>query len=101
MCCTCPAQTLYLFDNQIGDPGVTALAQACAGVALPQLKELYLQESQISDAGITALCEACATGAMAQLTVSSLPSTLSLDPKTRCVGSPDSDVSYGVQYPGS
>ena len=38
----CPSQTLLIGDNQIEDAGVTALATACAGGALPQLKKLYL-----------------------------------------------------------
>ena len=42
MCCMCHTQELYLFENQIGDTGVTALAEACARGALPQLKDLYL-----------------------------------------------------------
>ena len=41
----CPSQTLLIGDNQIEDSGVTALATACAGGALPQLKNLYLYNS--------------------------------------------------------
>ena len=35
-------KTLYLNDNQIGDAGVTALAEAAGKGTLPQLKELHL-----------------------------------------------------------
>ena len=38
----CHAQRLELGGNQIGDDGVTALAKACAGGALPQLKDLWV-----------------------------------------------------------
>ena len=38
MCHMCHTQELYLFKNQIGDAGATALANACAGGALAQLE---------------------------------------------------------------
>ena len=46
---------LYLSDNQIGDAGVAALAEAAG--KLPQLKDLYLNDNQIGDAGVAALAE--------------------------------------------
>ena len=61
---------LHLAGRQLGDDGVSAIADACASGAMPQLKELYLTENQIGDTGVTALANACATGAMAQLQVS-------------------------------
>ena len=62
-----PSQTLLLGDNQIGDAGVTALATACAGGALPQCTFLNLRGNQIGDAGVSALASACASGALPQL----------------------------------
>ena len=38
MCDMCHTQTLGLNNNQFGDAGVTALAQACAGGAMAQLQ---------------------------------------------------------------
>ena len=72
MCCMCHTQGLYLFDNQIGDTGVTALAEACARGALPQCRVLDLRRNEIRDAGITALADACAIGALPQCQVLSL-----------------------------
>ena len=69
-------QKLYLQFNQIGDAGVTALAQACAAGALAQCTTLVLGGNKIGDKGIEALSEALATGAMALLEVSSHPSPL-------------------------
>ena len=66
----CRTQELNLSNTQIGDAGVTALAQACAGGALAQVTTLSLARNQIGDAGLSALSDSCATGAMAQLTVS-------------------------------
>ena len=51
MCHMCHTQTLRLGNNQISDTGVTALAQACAGGAMAQLKGLYLTSNQIGEAG--------------------------------------------------
>ena len=47
---------LCLSNNQIGDAGVAALAEAAG--KLPQLKILYLSSNQIGDAGVAALAEA-------------------------------------------
>ena len=46
----CRAQALNLYNiNQIGDAGVTALANACAGGAMAQLRNSYLGNNSISD----------------------------------------------------
>ena len=44
MCCD-PWQILNLGSNQIGDRGVTALAEACAKGAMPKLKEVDLRSN--------------------------------------------------------
>ena len=59
----CHTQTLDLRFNQIGDQGVTALAEACAGGALPSLRSLDLQCNAIGDVGLSALASTCAGGA--------------------------------------
>ena len=41
-CLMCGMQVLSLMGNQIGDTGVSALASACVGGALPQLKDLWV-----------------------------------------------------------
>ena len=63
----CNTQVLDLGGNQFGDPGVTALAQACAGGALAQCQRLVLAENKIGDPGLASLADACARGALAQL----------------------------------
>ena len=45
---------LYLDQNQIGDMGMRAFADASSG-ALPSLKQLFLQGNQISDDGFATL----------------------------------------------
>ena len=70
MCHMCRAQTLRLAFNQIGDAGVTVLANACAGGALASCTMLVLAMNQIGDAGTEAFSGALAKGAMAHLTVS-------------------------------
>ena len=42
---------------------MSALASACASGALPQLTRLDLYNNKIGDAGLTALASACASGA--------------------------------------
>ena len=54
-------------------------------------QRLDLGNKQIGDAGVTALAKACAGGAMAQLKVSSLPTALSPDPETWHAHFRDSD----------
>ena len=49
MCHTCHAQNLRLNSNKIGDAGVTALANACAGGAMAHLNDLYLINNPISN----------------------------------------------------
>ena len=41
--CADPWQTLYLNNNQIGDAGVTAVAEVIAEGAMPKLKEVGLR----------------------------------------------------------
>ena len=65
----CHTQQLDLFNNQIGDTGVTALAEACARGALAKCTRLKIWGNQIGDAGCTALADACARGALPQCTV--------------------------------
>ena len=50
--------SLNLYGNQIGDPGVAALADACARGALASIKQLYLSDNAIGDTGMTAFAEA-------------------------------------------
>ena len=76
--------------------GVTALADAAAGGALPQLTYLDLNNNLIGDKGMEVFAEACASGALAQLTVRSLSTALSSDPETCHVHSPDPDVLFCV-----
>ena len=93
----CNTQTLWLSNNMIGDPGITALAEAVSNGAVPQgvckgsdadvadgiplqlqtsegrqsplpdLELLSLEENQISDAGITAFADAVSKGALPNL----------------------------------
>ena len=64
---------LNLGSNQIGDAGITALAQVIKPVsedgsgALAKCQTLTLNSNQIGDDGIEALASACASGALAQL----------------------------------
>ena len=60
-------EVLRLDNNQIGDAGVTALAEAAGKGTLPQLKALFLNRNQIGDAGVMALAEAAGKGALPQL----------------------------------
>ena len=46
MCHMCHTQSLGLSNNQIGNAGVTALANACAGGAMASLKELVVDNPQ-------------------------------------------------------
>ena len=63
----CIIQQLGLTGNKIGDPGITALADALGKGALPKLEWLDLQKNQIADAGVTALASAMSKGALASL----------------------------------
>jgi len=51
----CHTQELYLSGNQIGDAGVTALANACAGGAMANLTALHLHGNKITDDGFATL----------------------------------------------
>ena len=66
-CLMCNMQELYLYENNIGDIGVEALAKAAAGGALASCQKLFLNQNQIGDSGVEALAQACAGGAMAHL----------------------------------
>ena len=79
----CHTQVLSLFDNQIGDTGMSALASACANGPLPALRKLLLSDNQIGDAGMSALASACANGALDKLEVSWCPTVVSLCPDLR------------------
>ena len=63
---------LNLSQNQIGDAGVTALAEAAGKGTLPQLELIDLQDNQIGDAGVMALAEAAGKGTLPQLKTISL-----------------------------
>ena len=47
MCHMCHTQELNLSDNQIGDAGVTALANACAGGAMASLQTLVMDDGPL------------------------------------------------------
>ena len=61
-------------------------------------QKLYLQSNFIGDAGVTALAQACAGGAMAQLQVSWLPTAMIPCLETWHTHSPGLTVSFGVPY---
>ena len=124
----CNMQELELYKNQIGDAGLSALAEAVGSGALPQLKVLFLHENQngdvgmqalagavskgalaqctyislsdnqIGDVGLTALASACASGALDHLTVCWRPTALSPCLETPHVHSPDSEHLFDVPY---
>ena len=65
----CNMQELDLYKNQIGDAGLSALAEAVGSGALSKLKSLILHSNSIGDVGITALATAVGSGApLAQCT---------------------------------
>ena len=47
MCRTSTVQTLHLYGNQIGDAGVTALANACASGSLASLETLVMDDGPL------------------------------------------------------
>jgi hypothetical protein len=49
-CSMCHTQELWLFSNNIGDAGLTALAKAAESGALAQLNTLSLRKTHIGDA---------------------------------------------------
>ena len=60
-------QTLNLNQGQIGDAGVTNLADVCARGALVNLSFLLLWNNRIGDAGVIALSKVCTNGALVNL----------------------------------
>ena len=58
MCYVCLFQELSLWGNQIGDAGITALAEACGRGALANCQFLSLERNQIGDVGMTAFAQA-------------------------------------------
>ena len=55
---------LHLSGNQIGDAGLTALADSLSNGAV-QIRNLDLFGNQVGDPGVSALADACARGALA------------------------------------
>ena len=54
----CYAQILSLTDNQIGDAGVTALADVCARGAMASLKQIYFIDTKhMRHPGLVAACQ--------------------------------------------
>ena len=68
ICLVCHTQVLKLYDNNIGDVGLQAFADALGKGALPALEELGLASNQIGDAGISYLAVAVGNGALDKLT---------------------------------
>ena len=85
----CNMQDLYLYKNQVGDTGLSALAEAVGKGALPQLKQLWLSKNKIGDVGLSALAEAVGKGALDHLTVRWRPAALFPCLETWQVHSPD------------
>ncbi len=48
---------MRLADNQIGDPGLTSLAEACSKGALASLEELFLDRRHHDHPQLIAACE--------------------------------------------
>ena len=63
----CNMQELYLNQNQIGDVGLSALAEAVGNGALASLEALDLSKNEIGEAGMTAFADAVGKGALASL----------------------------------
>ena len=77
-------ESLWLYNNQMGDGAMAALVALVEEGAIPKLKELHLEHNRISDAGVAALASALRGGALPSCT------TIFLD------GSPGSDAKYPV-----
>jgi len=64
-------QKLFLFNNQIGDAGMTEFSRAIASGSLPKLETLSFGDAfggnNIGDEGMKAFAEAAASGSMANL----------------------------------
>ena len=97
----CDIQVLSLRNNQIGDPGITALADALGNGALPALQHLELYNNQIGDVGMTAFAGAVSKGALDHLTVCWRPTALFPCLETWHTHSTDSDVLFDVLYAGA
>jgi hypothetical protein len=80
---------LFLERNQIGDMGMLAFADAVSSGALPALKSLLLHSNKIGDPGMQTLADAVAKGALDHLTVRWRPIALSPCLETWQVHSPD------------
>ena len=57
MCDTSAVQELWLQRNQVGDAGVTALANACASGSLPALKEILIDAKHMRHPQLVAACQ--------------------------------------------
>ena len=97
---------LQLSNNEIGDSGVKALADAVSSGALASLEKLSLFQNAIGDEGMSALAKAITPdkdgmGALDKLTVSWCPTALSPCLETWCVHSADSEHLFDVPYVGT
>ena len=97
----CNMQVLALNRNQIGDAGLSALAEAVGKGALPALRMLALNGNKIGDVGLTALADACASGALDHLMVCWRPTALSPCLETPHVHSHDSEHLFDVPCAGA
>ena len=103
ICLMCHLQTLWLNDNNIGDAGLTALAEAVESGALASLESLFLNGNGIGDEGMSALAKAITPdkdgkGALDKLEVSLCPTALSSCLETLHVHSPDPEHLFDVPY---
>ena len=64
----------------------------CSDASICRLQKLYLFNNKIGDAGVTALAEACAKGSLAQLTVRLLSNAGIWAAETRCAVSFGAEV---------
>ena len=55
MCLMCPLQMLTLNENQVGDAGVRALANACASGSLASITNIYLDLNDATQVGEKAM----------------------------------------------
>jgi hypothetical protein len=102
----CNMQVLSLKGNKIGDPGITALADALGKGALASLETLNLGRNQVGDTGLSALASALTPGpsgkgALDKLEVRWCPTALSPFPETSHVHSPNSYLLFDVPYAGA
>ena len=83
ICLMCHTQKLWLYDNKIGDAGLTSLAKAVESGALAQLTVLGLIRNQIGDAGLSSLAVAVGNGALPKIEYLSIGSP-SAELKSAC-----------------